>query len=102
MQSARGSQERSRLKTGSQASREYTQCSIFTALTFNWRATVKNTNNREFLYYITGEKSSERKEEKKKRGKERKKKSQIERQNGGRIKLYWVVCVVLIGSLLHL
>ena len=42
------------------------------------------TYNREFLYYITGEKSSERK----KRGKERKKKSKIERQNGGRIKLY--------------
>ena len=56
------------------------QCSILTALTFNWRPTVKDTHNREFLYYITGEKSSERK----KRRKEKKKKSKI----GVRIKLY--------------
>ena len=60
------------------------QCSILTALTFNWRPTVKDTHNREFLYYITGEKCSERK----KRRKEKKKKSKIERQNGVRIKLY--------------
>lgn len=64
------------------------QCSILTALTFNWRPTVKDTHNREFLYYTTGEKSSERKEERKNRRKEKKKKSKIERQNGVRIKLY--------------
>ena len=82
MQSARGSQERSRLKTGSQASREYTQCSILTALTFNWRATVKNTNNREFLYYITGEKSSERKKKRRREGRRERKKARLKGRMG--------------------
>ena len=82
MQSARGSQERSRLKTGSQASREYTQCSILTALTFNWRATVKNTHNREFLYYITGEKSSERKKKRRREGRRERKKARLKGRMG--------------------